>query len=119
MSDPKTFMSYVRKLMLEKEWTSVDLSRESGIPQPQISRYLNGVNEPQVKNRKKIADALGIDYSYILDDNDPSEITVEKTNNNDKSFMKRMMHYCGTLSLEDQEELLKKAEELVAKSSGK
>jgi len=44
-----------------KEITQVELERQTGILQPHISKYLNGVMVPTYLTAKKLADALEID----------------------------------------------------------
>jgi transcriptional regulator with XRE-family HTH domain len=41
-----TFIEFVESEMEKREWTRADLSRKSGISQPQITRVLNGAQSP-------------------------------------------------------------------------
>lgn len=46
-------------------WNQSDLARASGVPVNNISKYINGANEPKRDNLDAIADALGVSPVYL------------------------------------------------------
>lgn len=52
-------------LLLRKEWTQADLSREASIDKSVASRICNGIHIPKLELRLKIARLLGVDSSVI------------------------------------------------------
>lgn len=52
--------------MSEKNVTSARLSEKVGISKVAISNIVTGKSSPSLDNLLKIADALGVDISYLL-----------------------------------------------------
>lgn len=53
-----TFAYRLRKLLIRKRLTQLDLSNLTQIPRPQISNYITGKSTPSFYNLEKIARAL-------------------------------------------------------------
>lgn len=49
-----------------REITVTTLSRMSGVPQPTLWRYANGVGTPTINNLVKIANSLDVDVSDLI-----------------------------------------------------
>ena len=60
-----TIAERIKKVMMEKEKSAMDVSRVSGISPSVMSRYVNGKRVPTVENLVKIADALGVDVGIL------------------------------------------------------
>lgn len=59
---------YIKKIRLEKGFTSRKLAKGSGVSQPYISQLETGKNtNPSPEILKKIADALGVPYSDFME----------------------------------------------------
>lgn len=53
-------------LMTERKLTQCDLSRLSGVPQPNIYRYIRGLSEMKVNNLYKLAKALNVSSDLLI-----------------------------------------------------
>lgn len=74
MADLKTgwvFMD-IKKLRKQLGMTQQELSERTGIPRTLISRYENGTNHPQTRNRALLEDAL-----HVRDNGDTSNVLSE------------------------------------------
>lgn len=56
----------IKDRMSELDLNSRDLAKRSGISESGISRILSGEIEPRLKTFVKIADALRVDYVYLM-----------------------------------------------------
>ena len=63
----KMFGLRIRSRMEELEITQAELVRLSGIPQSSLSVYLRGMTEPRITAITKLAKALGVAPSYLVD----------------------------------------------------
>lgn len=54
------------EMMSERGFSHNELARRSGVPQPTITRIVNG-SEPEIATLKKLAPALGVDVSLFLE----------------------------------------------------
>lgn len=71
----------IKNRMNELGMNSRDLSKRSGISESGISRILSGEIDPRIKTFVKIADALKVDYVYLMgyeSEQKPLIIEVEK-----------------------------------------
>ena len=57
---------YLRELRSKKNWSQVELSEKTGIPQQSLSMYESGSRKPGLKAIKKLADKLGIQEKELL-----------------------------------------------------
>ncbi len=114
MDNLSAFLAYCRRVMQEKGITGAALSDMTGISRAQLSKYLNGVHEPNPANRRKIADALGIDYNIASDDSVALLVRREQPDPARDAFLNRMLHYYYALSAEDRDKLADRALELEA-----
>ncbi len=114
MDNLSAFLAYCRRVMQEKGITGAALSDMTGISRAQLSKYLNGVHEPNPANRRKIADALGIDYNIASDDSVELLVRREQPDPARDAFLNRMLHYYYALSAEDRDKLADRALELEA-----
>lgn len=62
----KAFSDFIVELREEKGLTQTELSRLTGISQPVISMYENGVNFPRRKQLESLASALGVTPEEIV-----------------------------------------------------
>lgn len=70
------------ELALEKKgWNQQDLANASGVSQANISRYIRGKQKPGIEILSKIAHALGIKITDLVDENKPSIYIEEKVLN--------------------------------------
>ncbi len=60
------FASELCRLMAEKGLNQPGLSKATGIPSDQISRYCNGHSLPGAKNQDRLAKALGVSRTDLL-----------------------------------------------------
>ena len=114
MDNLSAFLAYCRRVMQENGITGAALSDMTGISRAQLSKYLNGVHEPNPANRRKIADALGIDYNIASDDSVELLVRREQPDPARDAFLNRMLHYYYALSAEDRDKLADRALELEA-----
>lgn len=110
------FASFCRRIMKEKGLTLVALAEMTGIDRTQLSTYVNGKYTPTPRNKKKITDALGVDYDIVMDNG--VELALALNSDQElKSFMDRMLHYYQALSPDNQKKLIERGEELETLSS--
>ena len=64
--DIKKFQERLALCMEQKNLNGADLASVSGITAATISRYLNGLRMPTVKNIVLLSDALGVSTNYLL-----------------------------------------------------
>lgn len=64
------FRSRLTQVMTEKNMRAAELSRRTGISKPRLSQYLSGVYIPKADAICAIAQALGINESYLLGTSD-------------------------------------------------
>ena len=65
----EVFGKKLKKLMLEKNVTQIELAEKLGIKKrQQISKWATGASIPRPETIKKIADALGVPVAYFLDE---------------------------------------------------
>ena len=55
----------LKRVMKEKGWNQMDLSRQSGIDKRSIGRYLSGASRPGTVNRNILCDAIGVKHGYF------------------------------------------------------
>jgi transcriptional regulator with XRE-family HTH domain len=68
--NPAEIAKKIKEAVGVKGWTVMDLARNSGIPQPQLYRYLKGTNKWPAAKLQKVADALNL----AMDDLAPSQL---------------------------------------------
>ena len=56
----------IKELRRLKKMTQIELSEKTGIKQSRLSNYEKGLTLPRFGNLEKIANALGVEYSDIL-----------------------------------------------------
>ena len=56
----------IRHIMFEREMSSAELARLSGISAQTIRRMLNGKSSPSIRTLNKLADALGYKFEIKL-----------------------------------------------------
>lgn len=63
----KDFGKKLKKLMLEKNITQIELAEKLGIKKrQQISKWATGASSPRTETIEKIAQALGVPVSYFV-----------------------------------------------------
>jgi transcriptional regulator with XRE-family HTH domain len=79
-SGEKTFVVFlghkVRKLRKEQNLTQLDLARQVGITNGQISTIERGVSSPSISTLHKISNVLGVSMAEFFDDEPSREIQV-------------------------------------------
>ncbi len=65
-------MHKVRQLRLQKGLTQLDLARRAGVSQASLSDIETGKCNPTVRMLVKVARALGVAPSELLDDDSPA-----------------------------------------------
>lgn len=101
MRKNETFAKLLKRLLEERDLKAADLSRMTGISNPSISNYINGISVPTDKNRKIILDSLGVDDqtstapavskpSYDLKDRDDIPVEVAAKFMNKSTMFVRM-----------------------------
>lgn len=92
----------IKHRMNELGMSSRDLAKRSGISESGISRILSGEIDPRIKTFTKIADALRVDYVWLMgyDDNNYQLIMLDKLTPQNQS---RLLAYYQAL-LDTQEE---------------
>lgn len=104
----------VLELLKERKMTQTELAKLAGISQPSLSKILSGRHETKTTTTKRIAKALKVPVSYLIDD---SQKNFENTgiignNNSNNQFNVRDIE----LQLKDHEiRLLKLENELLKK----
>ena len=71
----------IKQRMNELGINSRDLAKRSGISESGISRILSGEIDPRIKTFTKIADALRVDYVYLMGyelENKPTQIDLNR-----------------------------------------
>jgi len=66
-------MNRIRYFRLQKNWSQSKLARESGLSQAHIHDIETGNKSPTIRSLKKIAKALNVHVSELLDDNEQGE----------------------------------------------
>lgn len=69
----------IKQRMNELGINSRDLAKRSGISESGVSRILSGEIDPRIKTFTKIADALRVDYIYLMGyepENKPAQIDL-------------------------------------------
>lgn len=81
MSDVKETGERIRRLRKEKGWTQTDLGNRIGVQNSAIAKYENG-RVPNLKRStiKALADALGVNPSYLLGMDESADYTTAYTN---------------------------------------
>ncbi|WP_349569380.1 helix-turn-helix domain-containing protein [Azotobacter salinestris] len=74
MHHPKGFPSKLVRLRAEAGMTQKDLAKASGISVPQIGRYETGVSKPRMTAIVKLARALDVDASELVESDDYPEM---------------------------------------------
>ena len=97
------FAQQLKKAMLEKNINQQALAEKTGVIQQQISFWITGRHKPTLASVKKIADALGVSYTYFLEN-------TEKINGMDEKDIKILQLENKIFKLES--ELAKKNEEI-------
>lgn len=64
--DLSLFSERLEKAMDDKGWTNYKLSKETGVAQSTIGRWLKGKSEPQTAQVLLIAENLGVTKEYLL-----------------------------------------------------
>lgn len=96
----------IKDSMKNRDMTGKDLAKKSGISESGISRILSGEIEPRLKTFTKIADALKVDYVWLMgyDTNEIPEnkpiIEYDRLNNSNQA---RLLAYYQAL-LDSQED---------------
>ena len=73
-----SWIEKVQKLMNGKNWNQKDLSRESGVTEASVCRYLKGERKPRIDIIVNFAKALGVSADYLISD----DTTIESPFNN-------------------------------------
>lgn len=60
----------IKNIMKEQDLNQKELAKKSGLAESTVSRYLSEDHVPGMKNFKRIAEALNVKPSYLLDDGD-------------------------------------------------
>ena len=113
-ADP--FASFCRRLMEEKGLTILALAEMTGIDRTQLSTYLNGRFMPTPRNKKKITDALGVDYDIVMDNVVDLALAIE-SDRSLKPFLDQILHYYQVLSPDKRKKLIERGDELEALSN--
>lgn len=81
MSDVKETGERIRRLRKEKGWTQTDLGNRIGVQNSAIAKYENG-RVPNLKRStiKALADALGVNPSYLLGLDESADYITAYTN---------------------------------------
>ena len=81
MSDVKETGERIRRLRKEKGWTQTDLGNRIGVQNSAIAKYENG-RVPNLKRStiKALADALGVNPSYLLGMDESADYITAYTN---------------------------------------
>ena len=64
---PKLFGQNLKKIRLKKKMSQGDIARALGVDRSYISGVERGVRNPSLKNIERIARALGVDLSELLE----------------------------------------------------
>jgi len=68
------FAKRLFRAMVAKEWTQSELARQADLPRDSISRYMRGMNLPDLINLKKLARALSVEEADLLPNYDMQAI---------------------------------------------
>ncbi len=68
----------VEKILTGLGWNQTRLAREIGIPQPQLSRWLSGLQSPGIESAKQIADALGVPLESLFREGKPLQVITRE-----------------------------------------
>ena len=105
------FATFVCRVLEARGMSISELARRSGIDRNQLSQYINGNHEPTTQNKKKITEAIGIDYDSVMKRRLDLVLSIE-TDLGLESFLKTMQHYYHVLSPSDRKKLLELGEAL-------
>ncbi|MDR3244934.1 MAG: DUF4065 domain-containing protein [Prevotellaceae bacterium] len=77
----------LKSLRNKKEYSQNELSQKTGISRQTLSSYENGSEIP-IKNAKKLAEALDVDYTCLIENKEPEEFeyNVVKTTGNEEDI---------------------------------
>ncbi len=78
MQENNIFLLKITKLLKEKGLTQTDLAKKVGITQASLSKILSGQNSTKVITVQKLAKALDVPVSCLIDD---EQITSKNSNN--------------------------------------
>ena len=99
------FSSILKNLLQERGITQEALAKEFYTTQQTVSRWLNGINEPDFTTLNKLADYLGCSVDYLLGREDDYGIVNSKTNNLTKTQLNLLSSF-DILSTDDQNKVL-------------
>lgn len=74
----ETLAKRLKDALYDADMKAIDLSKKTGIDKGSISHYLSGRYDPSPKNRKVIADALGVQEAWLLGYDVDREIPTEE-----------------------------------------
>lgn len=63
----RTNNSPIARARIAKGWTQAQLADALGVIQQQVARWENGESEPRTKTLIRIGDALGVDWTTLVD----------------------------------------------------
>lgn len=106
-----TFATFARWTLEDQGISISELARRTGIDRNQLSQYINGNHEPTPQNKKKINEAIGIDYDSVMKKRLDLVLSME-TDIGLESFLKTMQHYYHVLPPKDRNKLLELGEAL-------
>lgn len=64
----RTNDSPIAQARLAKGWTQGQLAAAIGVTQPQITAWESGARRPKMESLKRIADALGVEWTTLIDE---------------------------------------------------
>ena len=104
-ADMETLANRMKEALYEAGMKAVDLARKTGIDKGSISNYMSGIYDPSPKNRKVIADALGVSEAWLLGyDVDKERQTEEekkrRSDSMEAEMRDRMLEHISQIFLE-------------------
>lgn len=97
----------IKASMKSTDMTGKDLAKKSGVSESGISRILSGEIEPRLKTFVKIADALRVDYIWLMgyDEDEPkSEAVIEFNKLNDFNKARLLAYYQALIDSQEDAE---------------
>lgn len=94
-----SWIEKVQQLMNAKNWNQKDLSRESGVTEASVCRYLKEERKPRIDIIVNFAKALGVSADYLISD----DTIIESPFNNIATAIARNG---GNLTPEEQTRLI-------------
>lgn len=67
MDATKTFRDNVNRSMESQNLSQVELSKRMGVARPHLNRILRGVNQPSLELAARIAEAIGVPLSELVE----------------------------------------------------